>query len=97
MRTPRTAGSTSLAKESKSGAAMAFFEAYKAHDRHAARTVASEKVLAKLVWDKNVAENPTLKLMDDTHIYYEGGSIELKMLKTSAGRWLVGDIGMTAD
>ncbi len=78
-------------------AAMSFFEAYKAHDRHAARAVATEKVLAKLVWDKNAVENPTLKLMDDTHIYYEGGSIELKMQKTNAGRWLVGDIGMTAD
>ena len=77
--------------------AQAFFEAYRTHNRKAALAVATGKVIGKLVWDKDAGDNPTLKLLDDSHIHYEGGTIELKMEKTQAGRWLVSDVGVTAD
>lgn len=78
-------------------AAQAFFEAYKAHDRRAAQKVASDAALNKLVWDPAAGDSSSLKLMDDSHIYYEGGSIQLKVEKTKDGKWLVSDVGMTAD
>ncbi|MDB6120333.1 MAG: hypothetical protein JWO08_4114 [Verrucomicrobiaceae bacterium] len=78
-------------------AGQAFFEAFKAHDRKTAQKFAADTALNKLVWDPASGDNPTLKLMDATHIYYEGGSIQLKMQKTKAGRWIVGDVGVTAD
>ncbi len=78
-------------------AGQGFFEAFKAHDRKTAQRFATDTALNKLVWDPASGDNPTLKLMDATHIYYEGGSIQLKMQKTQAGRWIVGDVGMTAD
>ena len=78
-------------------AALAFFEAYKAHNRKAALAVATGKAVGKLVWEKDAGDNPTLKLMDDTHIYYVGGSIEMKLQKTKDDRWIISDVGMTAD
>ncbi|MDB6074456.1 MAG: hypothetical protein JWO89_2096 [Verrucomicrobiaceae bacterium] len=78
-------------------AGQGFFEAFKAHDRKTAQKFAADTALNKLVWDPASGDNPTLKLMDATHIYYEGGSIQLKMQKTKAGRWIVGDVGVTAD
>ncbi len=35
--------------------------------------------------------------MDPTHIYYVGGSIELKMKKNADGRWYVAALELTAD
>lgn len=35
--------------------------------------------------------------MDPTHIYYVGGSIELKMNKNADGRWYVAALELTAD
>ena len=78
-------------------AAQGFFEAYKAHDRKAAQKLASDAAISKLVWDPAAGDNVTLKLMDDSHIYYEGGSIELKLKKTKEGRWIVSDVSSTAD
>ena len=78
-------------------AAQAFFDAYKTHNRKAALAVATGKAVGKLVWEKDAGDNPTLKLMDDTHIYYVGGSIEMKLQKTKYDRWIISDVGMTAD
>ena len=78
-------------------AAQGFFDAYQAHDRKAARKLATETALNKLVWDPAAGDNTTLKLMDDTHIYYVGGSIEMKLQKTKDDRWIISDVGMTAD
>ncbi|MDB6140821.1 MAG: hypothetical protein JWO94_3893, partial [Verrucomicrobiaceae bacterium] len=89
-------GGASGAK-TQSEAARGFFEAFKAHDREAAQKVAAGAALDKLVWDSASGDNSTLKLMDATHIYYEGGSIQLKMQKTKSGRWIVSDVGVTAD
>ena len=86
-------GGAKTAKE----AARRFFEAYKAHDRAAAEGVAVERALNKLQWSRNAGDNPTLQLIDDTHIYYEGGSIELKVKKAAAGNWMVMDAESTAD
>lgn len=83
--------------KSQSQAAQQFFDAYKAHDRSAAQSVATDTALKKLVWKSSAGENPTLKLMDNTHIYYEGGSIELKLQKNTAGRWFVADVTLFAD
>jgi uncharacterized protein YecT (DUF1311 family) len=78
-------------------AARRFFDAYKSHDREAAQVVAVERALNKLVWSNDAGDNPTLKLMNDTVIYYEGGSIALSLKKTSAGNWMVMDVESTAD
>ena len=78
-------------------AAQQFFDAYKAHNRAGAQAVAAEAALKKLLWKASAGDNATLKLMDNTHIYYEGGSIELKMQKNAAGRWFVADVGLYAD
>ena len=83
--------------KSQHQAATAFFEAYKAHDRKTAQKFASDTALNKLVWDPAAGDNSTLKLMDDTHIYYEGGSIQLKMQKTKDGHWILSDVTSTAD
>jgi uncharacterized protein YecT (DUF1311 family) len=74
-----------------------FFDAYKNHDRTSAQAVAAERALNKLIWSKDAGDNSTLQLMDDTHIYYEGGSIELKIQKNKAGDWVVLDVVSTAD
>lgn len=83
--------------KSQAQAAQLFFDAYKDHDRAAAQSVAAESAIKKLVWKASAGTNPTLKLMDNTHIYYEGGSIELKMQKNAAGRWFIADVGLYAD
>ena len=93
---PPTVREPSGAK-SQALASQQFFDAYKAHDRTAAQSVAAETALKKLVWKASAGSNPTLKLMDNTHIYYEGGSIELKMQKNSAGRWFIADVSLYAD
>ena len=93
---PEAPASTQGAK-SQHLAALSFFEAYRDHNRKAAQKVAEEQALNKLVWDSSSGDNTTLKLMDDSHIYYEGGSIQLKFQKTRDGKWLVSDVSMTAD
>ncbi len=91
---PKTAkGGAKTLKE----ASKRFFDAYKKHDRASAQVVAAERALNKLIWSKDAGDNPTLQLMDDTHIYYEGGSIELKIQKNQAGNWMVMDAVSTAD
>ena len=94
---PKSNASGAATAKTQHQAAQAFFNAYKAHDRKAAQKVASEAALIKLVWDPAAGDSSGLKLMDDSHIYYEGGSIQLKFEKTKDGRWIVSDVGMTAD
>lgn len=94
---PGTAAREPAGAKSQALAAQQFFDAYKTHDRAAAQSVAAEGALKKLVWKSSAGSNPTLKLMDNTHIYYEGGSIELKMQKNAAGRWFIDDVGLFAD
>lgn len=94
---PRATGSEPPGAKSQSLAAQQFFDAYKAHDRKTAENVATEVALKKLIWKTSAGDNPTLKLMDNTHIYYEGGSIELKMQQTASGRWFVADVTLYAD
>lgn len=94
---PQPAANGETGAKTQLQAAQGFFEAFKAHDRKAAQKLAAEAALNKLVWDSAAGDNPTLKLMDATHIYYEGGSILLKMQKTKTGRWIVADVGVTAD
>ena len=83
--------------KSQALAAQQFFDAYKAHNRKAAAMLATETALKKLVWKTSAGDNPTLKLMDNTHIYYEGGGIELELARNSAGRWFIADVTLFAD
>ncbi len=78
-------------------AALAFFNAYKAHDRQAAKEVAIDAAINALVFNPAAGTNPTLQLADDSHIYYEGGSIELRFARTAAGRWYVQSVMSRAD
>jgi uncharacterized protein YecT (DUF1311 family) len=78
-------------------ASQLFFDAYKAHNRQAAESVAETAALDKLVWSKEAGDNDSLRLMDNTHIYYEGGHIELKFKQNKAGRWIIGDVKLYAD
>ncbi len=78
-------------------AAQAFFDAYKAHDAWAAQKVASYTAISKLTWTSNTSDDPTLSLADDTHIVYDGGSIELKLESAGADLWMIGDVVITTD
>lgn len=93
----RSADGEPTGAKSQALAAQQFFDAYKAHDRAAAAKVAAETTLKKLIWKTGAGDNPTLKLMDNTHIYYEGGSIEMKLQQTAGGRWFVADVTLYAD
>lgn len=74
-----------------------FYKAYASHDREAAAKVAANAALDELNWDASAGKPEGLQLMDPTHIYYVGGSIELKMKKNADGRWYVAAVEMTAD
>ena len=78
-------------------ASQFFFDAYQAHNRIAAESVADAKALDKLVWSKDAGDAAGLQLMDTTHIYYEGGHIELKLQQNKAGRWMIHDVKLYAD
>jgi hypothetical protein len=78
-------------------AAVRFFNAYKTHNRAAAREVAADAAINALVFNASAGTNPTLQLVDDTHIYYEGGSIELTLARNAAGRWYVRSVTSRAD
>lgn len=78
-------------------ASQFFFDAYKTHNRKAAESVAEAAALDKLVWSKDAGDASGLQLMDSTHIYYEGGHIELKMKQNKAGRWMINDVKLYAD
>lgn len=82
---------------SKHEAAVRFFNAYKTHNRAAAKEVASDAVVNELRFNPGAGTNPTLQLVDDSHIYYEGGSIEMTFAQNSAGRWYVRSVTSTAD
>ena len=82
---------------SRHAAAVKFFNAYKAHDRRAAKEVAADEAIDALVFDASAGTNPTLRLVDDEHISYEGGSIELRLARTGEGRWFVQSVSSTAD
>jgi uncharacterized protein YecT (DUF1311 family) len=83
--------------ESAAKAGELFYKAYARHDRAAAAKVASKAAIADLGWDASAGSPEGLKLMDPTHIYYVGGSIEMKIKKNPAGRWVVSALEMTAD
>lgn len=83
--------------DSSAKAGELFYKAYAHHDRAAAAKVASKAAIADLGWDASAGSPEGLKLMDPTHIYYVGGSIEMKIKKNSAGRWIVSALEMTAD
>lgn len=93
----KPAGTEPEGAESIAKAGQLFFDAYAGHNRSAAAKVASEKVLADLLWDAKSGTPEGLQLMDPTHIYYVGGSIEMKMKQNAAGRWFVNELEMTAD
>lgn len=78
-------------------AALKFFNAYKTHNRTAAKEVGTDAAINALVFDPAAGTNPTLQLISDTHIYYEGGSIELTFARNSAGRWYVRSVMSRAD
>lgn len=78
-------------------AAVKFFNAYKTHNRTAAKEVAADAAINALVFNPAAGTNPTLQLIDDTHIYYEGGSIELTFARNAAGRWYVRSVTSQAD
>ena len=78
-------------------AAVKFFNAYKTHNRTAAKEVAADAAVNALVFNPAAGTNPTLQLIDDTHIYYEGGSIQLTFARNAAGRWYVRSVTSTAD
>ncbi len=78
-------------------AAVAFFNAYKTHNRAAASQVAADAALNKLNWNASAGTNPTLQLVDDTHIYYEGGGINLKTATNADGRCYIAAVTLIAD
>jgi hypothetical protein len=78
-------------------AAELFFKAYQAHDGKAAAEVAGDGPVKELLATRGAGKNPTLQLIDDTHIYYEGGSLEMRIVKNAAGRWYVKSLTATAD
>ena len=78
-------------------AAVQFFNAYKTHNRTAAREVATDSAINALVFNPAAGTNPTLQLIDDTHIYYEGGSIQLAFARNADGRWYVRSVSSRAD
>ena len=82
---------------SKHDAAVRFFNAYKTHNRAAAKEVASDAAVNALRFNPGAGTNPTLQLVDDSHIYYEGGSIEMTFAQNSAGRWYVRSVSSRAD
>ena len=82
---------------SQHDAAVRFFNAYKTHNRPAAKEVAADAAINELGFSASAGTNATLQLMDDSHIYYEGGSIELKFARNEAGRWYVRSVSSTAD
>lgn len=95
--TTRAQTSTSIGAKTKHEAATIFFNAYKNHNIEMARTVATAKAIGKLGWSKDAGDNPTLELVDDSNIYYEGGAIVLIIAKNKSGRWIVTDVGEVAD
>ena len=78
-------------------AAVQFFNAYKTHDRAAAKEVATDAAINALVFNASAGTNPTLQLVDDSHIYYEGGSIAMTFARNGSGRWYVRSVSSTAD
>jgi len=83
--------------DSAKKAGALFYKAYSNHDRKAAAEVATKAALDHLNWDASAGKPEGLQLMDATHIYYVGGSIEMKMKKNSKGRFYVAALEMTAD
>ena len=73
------------------------FNAYKTHNRAAAKEVATDAAINALVFNASAGTNPTLQLVDDTHIYYEGGSIGMTLARNASGRWYVRSVTSTAD
>jgi hypothetical protein len=86
-----------LGASTRHNASVQFFNAYKAHDRAAAREVATDAAINALVFDASAGTNPTLRLVDDSHIYYEGGSIQLTHATNADGRWYVRSVSSRAD
>ena len=78
-------------------AVVKFFNAYETHNRTAAKEVAADGAVDALVFNPAAGTNPTLQLIDDTHVYYEGGSIQLRFTRTAAGRWYVRSVTSRAD
>ena len=78
-------------------AAVKFFNAYKTHNRAAAKTVATDAAVNALVFNPAAGTNPTLQLIDDTHIFYEGGSIQLTFARNADARWYVRSVTSRAD
>lgn len=78
-------------------AAVKFFDAYKTHNRTAAKEVATDSAINALVFNPAAGTNPTLQLIDDTHIYYEGGSIQLTFARNADGNWHVRSVTSRAD
>lgn len=83
--------------DTRHSAALRFFNAYKTHNRPAAKEVATDAAIGALVFSASAGTNPTLQLVDDMHIYYEGGSIELTFARNAAGRWYVRSVTSRAD
>ena len=77
--------------------AQGFFDAYKARDVSAASKFATATAIAKLNWDAKAPDDPSLTLADDTHIVYDGGSIELKMVSAAGDTWMVDDVVITTN
>ena len=86
-----------LGANTRHNASVQFFNAYKSHDRAAAREVATDAAINALVFNASAGTNPTLQLVDDMHIYYEGGSIELTHATNADGRWYVRSVTSRAD
>ena len=90
---PRVPGGANTRHE----AAVKFFNAYKTHNRTAAKEVAADAAINALVFNPAAGTNPTLQLIDDTHIFYEGGSIELTFARNAASHWYVRSVTSRAD
>ena len=78
-------------------AAESLFTAYKANDRIAAAKVAADGAVVDLFEMRGIDKISPLKLVSDTVIQYDGGSLELKIVKNASGRFNVSSLVGRAD
>ena len=83
--------------ETPEAAAEIFFKAFKANDRKAAAEVAADGPVEDLFEMRGVDKISPFKLVSETVIYFDGGSLELKIVKNYSGRFYVNRVIGSAD
>ncbi len=78
-------------------AAESLFTAFKANDRIAAAKVAADGAVVDRFGMRGIDKISPLKLISDTVIQYDGGSLELKIVKNASERFYVNSLVGRAD